>query len=214
VVYRTVSHRLFGTMARYPRPKSSAMGMKSGYGWEEAAGRNRAGHQEVRVESLRIARAARPAHPLGSLLGRPLSALLLGTSASALTRNMASIPPIRFHLPIHVVLMSFPSPVWSFFGPKNRIWSRECSRSPVLRGWRLESGGLLCLEAAAIEPAAGRWTHLQQDASEPAYSENRSAARTAISIARSTAPAFCSSTILSPTVRCAITPQTQPAANP
>ncbi len=51
--------------------------------------------------------------------------------------------------------MSFPSPVWSFFGPKNRIWSRKCRRSPVLRGWRLESGGLLCLEAAAIEPAAG-----------------------------------------------------------
>jgi hypothetical protein len=39
--------------------------------------------------------AARPVHPLGSLLGRPLSALLLGTCAPALTRSMASIPPIR-----------------------------------------------------------------------------------------------------------------------
>jgi len=48
------------------------------------------------------------------------------------------------------------APVWSFFGPKNRIWSRECKRSLVLRGRRLESGGLLCVEAAAIEPAAHR----------------------------------------------------------
>ncbi|HEX5747082.1 MAG TPA: hypothetical protein VFZ09_12635 [Archangium sp.] len=39
--------------------------------------------------------AARPVHPLGSLLGRPLSAVLLGTCAPALTLNMASIPPIR-----------------------------------------------------------------------------------------------------------------------
>jgi hypothetical protein len=33
--------------------------------------------------------------PFGSLLGRRLSALLFGTCAPALTRNMASIPPIR-----------------------------------------------------------------------------------------------------------------------
>jgi len=39
--------------------------------------------------------AARLLHPLGSLLGRPPSAALLGTSAPALTLHMASIPPIR-----------------------------------------------------------------------------------------------------------------------
>ncbi|RKH12465.1 hypothetical protein D7V97_08530 [Corallococcus sp. CA053C] len=36
-----------------------------------------------------------PVHPLGSRLGRPLSAVLLGTCAPALTLNMASIPPLR-----------------------------------------------------------------------------------------------------------------------
>ncbi|RKH57810.1 hypothetical protein D7V93_17840 [Corallococcus llansteffanensis] len=39
--------------------------------------------------------AARPVHRPGSLLARLLSALLLGTSAPALTLNMASISPIR-----------------------------------------------------------------------------------------------------------------------
>jgi hypothetical protein len=35
------------------------------------------------------------------------------------------------------------------------IWSRNGSPAPVFRGRRLESGGLLCVEAAGIEPAAG-----------------------------------------------------------
>jgi hypothetical protein len=40
-----------------------------------------------------------------------------------------------------------------FLVPKNRIWSRDAGAAPVLRGRRLESGGLLCLGAAGIEPA-------------------------------------------------------------
>jgi hypothetical protein len=64
--------------------------------------------------------AARPVHPHGSRLGRPQSAALHDTSAPALTLHMASILPIR----------CLYAPVWSFFGPKNRIWSRECKRSP------------------------------------------------------------------------------------
>ncbi len=39
--------------------------------------------------------------------------------------------------------------------PKDRIWSRNASAAPFLRGQRLESGGLLYVEAAAIEPAPG-----------------------------------------------------------
>ena len=41
-----------------------------------------------------------------------------------------------------------------FLVPKNRLRSRKCRRRPLLRGRRLESGGLLYLGAAAIEPAA------------------------------------------------------------
>ena len=40
--------------------------------------------------------------------------------ASARCDGMASILPIRCPY----------APVWSFSGPKNRIWSRECKRSP------------------------------------------------------------------------------------
>jgi hypothetical protein len=86
----------------------------------------RGGQGGDEVAPLEALRAVVP----GALLGRPLSAALPGTSAPALTLNMASICLYAYATPNHSLLMSFPSPVWSFFGPKNRIWSRKCERRP------------------------------------------------------------------------------------
>ena len=61
-----------------------------------------------------------------------------------------------FHLPIHVLLMSFPSPVGPFLVPKDPIWSPHAGPITFLRGCKTGSGGLLCLRVAAIEPAARR----------------------------------------------------------
>ena len=51
-------------------------------------------------------------------------------------------------------LRSSPHPQHGLYPAYTHVLLMKCKRSPVLRGWRLESGGLLCLEAAAIEPAA------------------------------------------------------------
>jgi hypothetical protein len=69
-------------------------------------------------------------------------AALLGTSAPALTLHMASIPPIRFHVPIHVLLMSFPSPAWSFFGPQKPDLVPKMQAPPLLsEGGALKAAG-------------------------------------------------------------------------
>ncbi len=60
------------------------------------------------------------ASPSTTRPGGSLSGSWCSPSTPALTLHMASILPIR----------CLYAPVWSFFGPKNRIWSRECKRSP------------------------------------------------------------------------------------
>jgi hypothetical protein len=82
-----------------------------------------------------------------SLLSRLLSAALLGPSSPVLALNMASIPPMRMRR-LH-----------GGFGPnlvrQEPIWPPHAIRISSLGADSAQSGGLFCLGAAGIEPAAG-----------------------------------------------------------
>jgi len=92
--------------------------------------------ESERVSRSRRAGTARRLHPLGSLLGRPPSAALLGTSAPALPLHMASIPPIRRLA--HVVSVSGLVLFWS---QKPDLVPKMQASPPFSEGGALKAAG-------------------------------------------------------------------------